>query len=110
MNQPKFKMGDVVEVIVKDPDDGETIFEITQIHKYGDNFNYSNGHIDGYFQEDHIALKKEPQKKKLHAHTVKVHTIGGGYFFEYKFIHPGTPTPSEWSRAPDYDIEYPEAK
>lgn len=104
MNQPKFKFGDKLEVTVKSPDDGDTIFEVTQIHKYGDAFTYSNGHIDGYFQEEHVRLVVEPQKKKLYAY--KNHNIV--MFTTMESVYAKDIGNNIFISAPEYDIEYPE--
>ena len=60
MKQNKFKFGDRVTPVKRNPEEGEVIFEIDRIWKSPSSFNYSNSAIDGYFSEEDIMLYQEP--------------------------------------------------
>ena len=108
MNQPKFKFGDKVTPVKRNPEEGEIIFVIDKIWKSLDSYNYTNTHIDGYFSEEDIALYQEPQKKKLYAYA------NGCYEVIFMQIEEDRVRDHQadvvYSRTPDYDIEYPEEK
>jgi hypothetical protein len=47
-----FNIGDIVRSKVGDL----IIFEITQMTRFGENINYTNEHIDGYFEAKDLVL------------------------------------------------------
>lgn len=61
----KFKLGDLVKSNVGDL----VIFEVTTIKKFGQVVNYSNEHIDGYFQEHDLEIvnRTEQDDNRLNA-------------------------------------------
>lgn len=109
MNQPRFKFGDKVA-------HGDTVFKIDKIEwvRCDSGTEYLlHGFIlkgSGYdrcsFPESNLQLCQEPQKKKLYAYTrpgtdeIKLSTKEINDRLCSQF----------WDRAPEYDIEYPEAK
>lgn len=101
MNQPKFNYGN--EVMVKDSASRFNIFAIG--YDAGTGYYYRDEyHNSHFYKESELELYKEPQKKKLYAYRLRGQTEFKFDLLNDDYLHP------QWSRAPEYDIEYLEPK
>jgi hypothetical protein len=102
MNQPKFKFGDKVFSKEMLP---FTVFTIMKDSSCDYVYYSEDRSLLGYMEYD-LELFKEPEKKKLYAFINSQKEIG----FKARKSWKEFEVDLYWVRAPEYDIEYPEAK
>ncbi len=99
MNQPKFKIGDVLF-----SHSWKCKFEVDSIRITASGIYYAEETTD-YVEEKEVELYQEPQKKKLYAYSLDDIVIHLKKKYDH-YYHAG----ALWNRSPEYDIEYPEVK
>jgi hypothetical protein len=103
MKHPKFKFGDKL-VFKGSP------FIVKAIHYAHERFFYGEDGSDGrkMYEEGCVEIYQEPEKKKLYAYLWNK-DISGEVMFNVNPELSGSMYEA-WTRIPNFDIEFPEAK